>query len=262
MDRPLPTWLRIILLFVALQAVELAPVLLMPAWVSIFVPFAATPLNARFIAALYVSLGLGVLLAAFAEQYRAVRLVLLGVGLATALLFIMTLPRLPQINPFPTFWMLFYIIDPVLVLLTFWKLGWRDPPGGVKNPLAPLWLSQCVLFGVAGVVLLILPQTAMALWPWSITEELSQLYSMFFISISVISFLAARESRWPAVRFVALMVGALALLVLVASSLHLDRFKPGPATVVWFAFFALEALMFGWLVIRRGLRARAEGNAA
>lgn len=261
MDRPLPIWLRIILLFVALQAVELAPVMFVPAWVSVFVPFAATPLNARFIAALYVSLGLGVLLAAFAAQYRAVRLVMIGVGLATALLFFMTLPRLPQINPFPTFWMLFYLIDPVLVLLTFWKLGWRDSPAEGKNPLAPLWLSQCILFGMLGVVLLLLPQTAIALWPWSMSEELSQMYSMFFLSISVIALLAAREPRWPAVRLVAIMVGALALLVLTASALHLDRFRPGPATIAWFAFFALEALIFGWLVIRRSLRAPAQGIA-
>jgi hypothetical protein len=240
---------------------ELAPVMFMPAWVSLFVPFAATPLNARFIAALYVSLGLGVLFAAFAEQYRAVRLVLIGVGLATALLFVMTLPRLPQINPFPTLWMLFYLIDPLLVLLTFWKLGLRDSPGDGTNPLAPLWLSQCLLFGIAGVVLFFLPQIAIALWPWTMSEDLSQMYSMFFLSISVISLLAAREPRWPAVRLVALMVEVLALLVLVASSLHLDRFKPGPSTVVWFAFFVLEALIFGGLVIRRGLRVPAQGIA-
>ena len=190
--------------------------LFMPAWVSLFVPFAATPLNARFIAALYVSLGLGVLLSAFAEQFRAVRLVMIGVGLATALLFVMTLPRLPQINPFPTFWMLFYLIDPVLVLLTFWKLGWRDSPG-TEEPARAAVAQPVHPFGIAGVVLLILPQTAIALWPWTMSEELSQMYSMFFLSISAITLLAAREPRWPAVRFVALMVGALALLVLAAS---------------------------------------------
>ena len=56
--------------------------------------------------------------------------------------------------------------------------------------------------------------------------------------------------------------GAPSAVVLVASSLHLDRFKPGPVTVVWFAFFALEALIFGGLVIRHGLRAPAQGMAA
>jgi hypothetical protein len=262
MDQPLPRWLRVILIFVALQAEELVLVMFVPSWVSLLVPFAATPLNARFIAALYIALGLGVLLSAFAEQYRAVRLILIGVALATALLFVMTLPRLPQINPFPTFWMLFYLIDPLLVLFTFWKLGWRDSPGSGKNPLALLWLSQCILFGAAGVVLLILPQTAIALWPWTMSVDLSQMYSMFFLTISVIALLAAREPRWPAVRYVAVMVGALALLVLVASSLHLDRFKPGPVTVIWFAFFALEALIFGGLVIRRGLRVPVQGVAA
>ena len=44
------------------------------------------------------------------------------------------------------------------------------------------------------------------------------MHGMFFLSISAISLLAAREPRWPAVAYVALMVGALALLVLVASS--------------------------------------------
>lgn len=259
MDRPPPAWLRLILIFVAFQAELLVPVLFQPDWVKFFVPFAATPLNARFIAALYVSLGLGVLLAAFARQFRAVRLVLIGVGLATALLFLMTIPRLPQLSTFPTFWMLFYLVDPLLILFTFWKLGWRDSQVGGRNPLVPLWIGQSIIFGVGGIILLVLPQTAISFWPWSMTEELSQLYSMFFISISLISFLAARELRWASVQFLVFMLGALALLVLVASSLHLDRFKPGPGATAWFAFFALEALAFGGLFIRQSLRAPAEG---
>jgi hypothetical protein len=262
MDRPLPTWLRLVLIFVALQAELLALVLFQPDWVKFFVPFAATPLNARFIAALYVSLGLGVLLAAFASQFRAVRLVLIGIGLATGLLFLMTLPRLGELSPFPTFWMLFYLVDPMLVLFTFWKLGWRDSQARGRNPLAPLWIAESIIFGVGGIVLLVLPQTAISLWPWSMTEQLSQLYSMFFISISIISFLAARELRWAGVQLLVFMIGALALLVLVASALHLARFKPGPSTAVWFAFFALEELAFGGLSIRQSLRAPAKGAIA
>ncbi len=262
MDRPLPTWLRLILVFVAFQAELLVLVLFQPDWVKFFVPFAATPLNARFIAALYVSLGLGVLLAAFAGQYRAARLVLIGVGLAPALQFLMTLPRLGQLSPFPTFWMLFYLVDPLLVLFTFWKLGWRDSPAGGSSPLAPLWFGQSIIFGIGGIVLLVLPQPAIALWPWGMTEPLAQLYSMFFISISLISVLAARERRWASVQLVVFMLGALAVLVLVASALHLDRFKPGPGTAIWFAFFVLEALTFGGLYVRQSLRAPAQGALA
>jgi hypothetical protein len=191
-----------------------------------------------------------------------VRLVLIGVGLATALLFLMTLPRLGELSTFPTFWMLFYLVDPLLVLFTFWKLGWRASPTRSRNPLAPLWIVQSIIFGVGGIVLLVLPQTATAFWPWSMTVQLSQLYSMFFISISFMSLLAAREPGWADVQFLVFMIGALALLVLVASVLHLDRFRPGLLTIVWFVFFALEALAFGGLYVRTSLRAPAKGVVA
>ena len=51
-------------------------------------------MNARFIAAIYTALGLGVLLCSMARSFREVRIVLFGIGFATGLLFLLTLFRM------------------------------------------------------------------------------------------------------------------------------------------------------------------------
>ncbi len=262
MDQPIPNWLRAFLIFVAFQAMLLVLVLVNTDLVKLFVPFAATPLNARFIAALYVSLGAGVLLAAFATRLRTVRLVLIGIGIATGVLFVLTLPHLGELNPFPTFWMLFYLIDPLVVLYAFWRLDWRETVAGKANPLAPVWLVEAAVFGIGGLVLLIVPQVAITLWPWAMTEALSQLYSAFFITIALIAILAARESQREGTRILVFMLCALAVLVLVASVLHLPRFKPGAPTLIWFVFFIVQALAFGAILIRQRARPILKGATA
>ncbi len=254
MNQSLPMWLRLIFVFVALQALELVVVFFQPTLVQILVPWPATPLNARFIAALYVSLGFGVLLCAFARTFRAVRIVLLGIGLATAMLFLITLPHLGELNPFPFWWMLFYVVDPLLVAFTFWKLGWRDGDTQTRNAFAPLWLAQAGIMFAIGLILLILPRTAIELWPWSMTEPLAQLYSAFFITLAVAAVLAAREPGREAMPLPAVMIFALAVLVLAVSIFHLERFKPGISTFAWFALFGAQALIFGGLLIRQRMR--------
>lgn len=251
MNHAIPLWLRLIFLFVALQALELVVVFFQPTLVQMLVPWPATPLNARFIAALYVALGFGVLLCAFARGFRAVRIVLLGIGLATAMLFFITLPRLGELRPFPFWWMLFYLVDPLLVAFTFWKVGWRDDGARGRNPFALLWFGHAVIMAAAGLLLLLLPGTAIAVWPWSMTEPLAQLYSAFFLTLAIASWLAARESASEATQLPVAMIVALALLVLAVSLFHLERFKPGVSSALWFTFFSAEALVFGGILIRQ-----------
>src|ERR1041385_2002723 len=77
---PVPWWVRVVLLIAAAQALLLLAALVDPVQVKLLVPWPASPLNARFIAALYVSLGAGVAAAAFARTLVAVRIALGGVG--------------------------------------------------------------------------------------------------------------------------------------------------------------------------------------
>ncbi len=62
MAQPLPWWLRAIFVLVAAQALLLVAAFIQPPLISLLVPWPASPLNARFIAAIYTALGLDVLL--------------------------------------------------------------------------------------------------------------------------------------------------------------------------------------------------------
>src|SRR5260370_229347 len=182
--QPLPWWLRAIFVLVAAQALLLVAALFHPPLISLLVPWQASPFNARFIAAIYTALGLGVLLCSVAHSFREVRIVLFGIGFATGLLFLLTLYRMivypGELTKFPLFWMLFYLIDPLLVAFSFWRLGGRDKAPSEPNPLALLWVIQAVILGVFGLLLLFFPGVAMTFCPLSMPLPLSPVSTVFF----------------------------------------------------------------------------------
>jgi hypothetical protein len=263
MERSIPWWLRATLWLAAAQALLLLLALFAPQYVNLLVPWPASALNARFIASLYVSLGLGVLLCSLAHSFREMRIVLFGIGMATTLLFFLTLLRMyfhpGELKQFPYFWLLFYIVDPLLVAFAFWRFGWGATTPLGANALTPLWIVQAGFFGVLGLILMLLPTTAIGFWPWAITEPQAQLYSAFFLTLAVASLLAIRELTWQGIRWLVFMVMMLALLVLVVSLLHLSRFTNGITTIIWFVWFGVEALVFGSLFIRHLVRPSSKG---
>ena len=256
-----PWWVRGVLWLAAAQALLLLLALVRPSDVNLLVPWPATPLNARFIASLYVALGAGVVLASLAPSFRDMRIVLVGIGVATALLLVLTVLRMVvhphELTAFPLFWLLFYVIDPLLVGLVFLRLGWGGAGAPGATPPGALWVVEAVLFGAAGLVLLLLPAVARSLWPWTITEPQSQLYSAFFITLAVASLLAMRERSWAGVRWVVFMIALLALLVLGVSLIHLARFTSGGSMAIWMAVLAAEALVCGGLFVTLTLRNRS-----
>ena len=229
-----------------------------PAQLKLLVPWPASPLNARFIAALYVSLGAGVVLASTARRFIEVRIVLFGIGMVTVLLLALTFVRMGlhpgEVRVFPVVWTLFYIIDPLLVALVFWRLGWGGQASAGWRGITWLWVVQAGIFGCAGLVLMVDPTVALGLWPWLITEPQAQLYSAFFLTLAAASLLAAREEEWAGVRCFVLMIVMLSTLVIAVSVLHLPRFARTTATAVWFTLFAAEALVFGGMFVRRTLQ--------
>ena len=93
-------------------------------------------------------------------------------------------------------------------------------------------------------MLLFAPDLASAYWPWTLPPILGQLYAAFILTFAVGAALAARETSPLAIRTFVIASLALAVLVLIASALHVDRFKSEPVTVVWFATFGLGAVAF------------------
>jgi hypothetical protein len=264
-DDRVPWWVRAVLLIAAAQALLLLAALVDPPQVKLLVPWPASPLNARFIAALYVSLGAGVALASTSRHFAEIRLVLFGIGLATMVLLILTIVRMalhPQeLKQFPFFWLLFYVIDPVLVAAVFWRMGWGGQASAGFRPLTFLWAAESLIFGSAGIVLMIDPSAARSVWPWAITEPQAQIYSAFFLTLAAVSILAAREERWEGIRWFVVMITLLSLLVIAVSILHLPRFTNATTTALWFVVFGVEAVVFGALLVRGTLRPREAASS-
>lgn len=257
----MPWWVRLVLLVAAAQALLLVAALIDPTQVKLLVPWPASPLNARFIASLYVSLGVGVALSSTARRFVEVRIVLFGIGMATVILLTLTFVRMAvhpgEVPHFPVLWVAFYVIDPLLVGFVFWRLGWGGESSSRWRPLTGLWLAQAVLFGAAGVIMMVDPAAGQSVWPWAITEPQAQIYSAFFLTLGAASLLAAREESWPGVRWFVLMIVLLSVLVITVSLVHLPRFTKPVETAAWFTLFSFEALVFGGLFAQRLRQASA-----
>jgi hypothetical protein len=244
-ERPVNWWIRGFLLFAAVQGLGIGLTgLLFPSEMQI--PLRITPLNSRFAAALYAGGGIGVLLAAFSKRRSDVRLFVIGFAFATGIILILTALHWPDFmgDPLPhrLVWIFDYVADPVLGIILIPLFGLMPPAKGVRHSLTPVLLVETVVFGLLGVVLLVAPEFASTYWPWALPPILGQLYACLILTFAVGAFLASRESSQRAVRDYLIASLGLAVLVLLASSLHLDRFKQEPVTVVWFVAWALAAL--------------------
>ena len=122
--------------------------------------------------------------------------------------------------------------------------AYARPPARASHRLGTLFNLELVVLGALGLMLLVAPNAVAAGWPWKLPPALGQFYGCFFISFAVGAWLAAGESHRRTVQNFTLASLTLMVLVLVASVLHLDRFKMGPVTWLWFGAFTLGALAF------------------
>jgi hypothetical protein len=254
----MPWWIRAYLVFAAVQGFGIGLTgLFAPAEMQI--PLRITPLNARFVAALYIAGGVGVAWAVFSRRRAEARLFVIGFALATGLIMGLTALHWSEFLgdglPHRPVWLFDYLVDPavgviIIAITGFWGLG-----VGARHRLSVLFLIQAIVFGAVGLALLVAPDALAAAWPWALPPLLGQLYACFFLTFGVCAFIATRETEPRAIRGFVLSSLALVLLVLVASILHLDRFKAEPVTWLWFAAFILAACAFAGalLVYRAGL---------
>jgi hypothetical protein len=248
----MPWWIRAYLGFAAFQGFGIGLTgLLLPAEMQI--PLRISPLNARFVAALYIAGGVGLLWAACARRRTETRLFVIGFGLATAMILVLTLVHWSEFMadglPHRPVWIIDYVADPLLALLIVPAAGLWPARHGARHRLTTLFAVEAAVFGVLGLALLVTPDTMAAVWPWALPPVLGQLYACFFLTFAVSAALAARETEPRAIRAFAGSTLALMVLVLVASVLHLDRFKVEPVTWLWFGAFGLGACAFGVALI-------------
>ena len=248
-----PTWLRFFCLFVVFQALLVGSSIVQPSLITLVLPWEASPLNARFIGALYCMGAISAMLCMLAQRVAAVRISLIEIGIVTGGLLLITVPHFAEFTTatFPTRWTLFYIIDPVAVGIILYVLRGRDSAPQGRSSMAALFLIYAVVLGVVGFVLLAVPTQAVSLWPWTLPPILGQVYSIFFLTFAVGGLLAAREPRWLGVRvYVAANLGMF-LLILGVSVLNNGRFKPGPSTWVWYSLWILGVIAFVIPLVQR-----------
>lgn len=260
----LPVWLRLIFLLVAVETLRVAVGLFAPSLVNGFLPWPASPLNARFIAALYGSVGAALLIAQAARSYREVRILLAGILTASSLILLVTVLRLlrypAEVRPFPGLWLAFYILDPLLTAAALLRLGWQAGGRGDGTAYGAAWTVAALAFGLVGLAAMLAPDFARSLWPWTMTQPQSQLYGAFFLAFAVASALAARETDWQAVRLLAVLMVVLAGLIVVSSLLHLGRFTQRASAAIWFAFFCIQLFAAALVLAREELRSVPNGS--
>jgi hypothetical protein len=246
-------WLRLFFLLVFAQALTIGRSLLWPDQITANLPWPASPLNARFIAALYWMGAFSALLSMFAAHYAEVRISLIEIGTVTGVLLLLTLPHLGEFTAetFPYRWIVLYTIDPLLVGLILWWMRGRDQRPVGRNPLAPLFMAYIMVLSIVGVILLFMPALAAQLWPWALPPILGQVYSIFFLTFALGGVLAVREPGWEGVWIYVVANLGMLLLVIIVSLYHADRFKPGLATWVWYSLCLAGALAFAAALIRR-----------
>lgn len=248
-----PIWLRLFFLFVVLQALLVASALVEPAWISLVMPWPASPLNARFIGALYMMGAISAFLCIFARRYAEVRITLIEVGFVTGTLLLITIPHFDEFTPetFPYRWTIFYTIDPLVTILLIWLMRGRDPVPPGRSRLWPLFLLYAVVLGIASFVLLLLPALAVSLWPWTLPPILGQVYSIFILTYALGGALAIREPRWSGVWIYCVANFGMLVLIALVSLYHHDRFGSGPSTWIWASVCLLGLLGFALPLLRR-----------
>ncbi len=247
---PAPRWLAVFFLLNVVQdfAIGISGLV---APEHIVIPLKGlSPLNARFIAALYLGGGLVILLSVFVRRAIDTRIALHAFFVITALVLLMTFVYWEEFTTdgVPWVWLFTYIVDPLLAPMAIVTLGLAGPaqPGGHR--LSGVFAGEALVFGAAGIALLVAPRAMVEAWPWTLTPLLARVYAAFFLAFATGAALAAWERRPAAVR--PFLIGSLALLVctLAASLTQLSSFDHGPGRWLWFAGHAVGIAVFAFAV--------------
>jgi hypothetical protein len=227
-------------------------------------------LHARFVGALYLFGGVYLLACATARYLVQVRPAPLAVVLFTSLLLLVTLLN-PEAFDYdlvpPRVWTGSYVVYPLLGLLVI--AGMRRRRGAQPAaPSPPSWarqvlVAQAVVFGVAGVALLVSRETMVDLWPWPISAGLAQFYGAPFVAYAWCSWMYSRSRTWTeAATFIPAMLAFTGATVVV-SLIHLELFSADDLEDwVWFGVFGVLALASAAMAVQALLTSRDRRQTA
>lgn len=230
---------------------------LIPSRVDQAIPWLVPPLHARFLGSMYLS-GLTFMVGGIlARYYVEVRVMIRIIAIWTGMLFIISLFYLDEFDyslEQVWFWFGAYLIYPLIALWLMWRD--RNLHETVDGPVLPTWvrgylLGQGIVVTALALALFLRPEFMATIWPWKITQLLTQIYSAPFLAYGVSSLMLSRQQTWLEVWVVVTGTFVFTLGVLFASLIHRQLFSgTNLATWVWFGGFLLATVMLGLLSVR------------
>jgi len=211
-----------------------------PAEVVRALPWPVPPLHARFIAAIYLAGLLAMLLSLTARTLAEVRIPVALAAIWTGALLLVSMLHLEAFDfakPQVWFWMGAYAVFPLWGAWLYFARGAGAAATRRPADLALVGIGvACLLLAAA---LLAAPDQMIRVWPWKLPPLLASIYAGPFLAYGVSAFMLAREADARARRIVLASMLAFALLVLLASLLHLPLFSfATPSAWVWFGGLA------------------------
>lgn len=230
---------------------------LIPSRVDQAIPWLVPPLHARFLGAMYLS-GTAFMIGGILSQYYAeVRVMIRVILIWTGMLFVVSLFYLNEFDYSRTqvwIWFGAYIIYPLIALWLMWhdRNVREDMPGAslpawVRNYL----LVQGMVVTALALVLLLVPDFMVSVWPWNITRLLAQIYSAPFLAYGLSSLMISRLQTWDEIRVVVTATFVFAIGVLLASFIHSALFSlTNISTWLWFGGFLLATIILGFITLQ------------
>ena len=115
-----------------------------------------------------------------------------------------------------------------------------------------LWwatLAECVILGVAGAGLLLVPDLLAPFWPWPLTPYTERALGAVYMAAFIVALSLSLRPWWSPARIVVPMVATFTVIVSVLSIAGLDRLTNWPWTGVWVLVYvaaAVTALWYAW----------------
>jgi hypothetical protein len=165
-------------------------------------------------------------------------------------------------------WLGLYLVTPFLVPI-LWLRNRRTDPGTPDPDDVVVPDYARLLTGIAGtgmfliaLFMLVLPDVAISIWPWKLTQLTSQVVGGWFAIPAVVGILLSRDSRWSAWRILLeSQVIALVLILVAVVRAWGDFIQSNPLTWVFVAGISLLLIGVVALYISMESRRRKPANA-
>ena len=225
------------------------------------------PLTAAFLGAAYWAACVLLTWAARQRSWARARTALPPVFVIAVLLLVATLIRLDKFDldsVFGWFWLVVYIVVPPLVVYLVVEQTRREGrvPRERARPLPllarGLLAAQAAALLALGGALYVIPGTADALWPWTLTPLTAEAIGAFLIGFGAAAAYALLEDDLELLRGPALAYAVLGALELAALAIHSDDVTADGGWVALYAAFWVTVLAAGlYGLIERSAAARS-----